>query len=118
MAKPKREGNNLAGGILHIDKFGNIITNIPAEMLTHNWKGSEGLVVRLELVKGSQAESPELEGLDIVYLKTYEEAEKGEALCLKGSLGFLEISIREGSAAAWLEASVGDGILLTAVSET
>ena len=72
-------------------------------------------VVEVDIVKRRQVNP---EGLDIGYLKTYEEAEKGKALCLKGSLGLLEISIREGSAAAWLEASVGDGILLSAVSGT
>jgi S-adenosylmethionine hydrolase len=69
-------------------------------------------------VRGSESESPEIRGLDILFRKTYEEAEKGEALCLTGSLGFLEIAIREGSASERLKASVGDGIILTMVSET
>jgi len=115
---PKGEGDNLVGTILHIDKFGNLITNIPVEMLTQKREGSDGRLLRLRLVRGSKDESPELRGLDIVFHKNYGEAEKGEALCLTGSLGLLEIAIREGSASAWLKANVGDGIILTVICET
>ncbi len=111
--RPKGEGDNLLGTILHIDKFGNLITNIPAEMLKQKREGSDGQLLRLRLERGSGCESPELRGLDIVFHKTYGEALEGEALCLTGSLGLLEIAIREGSASEWLKASVGDGIILT-----
>jgi hypothetical protein len=67
----------------------------------------------MRLVRGSKVESPELRGLDIVFHKTYGDALEGEALCLVGSLGLLEIAIREGSASAWLKANIGDGIILT-----
>jgi S-adenosylmethionine hydrolase len=109
---PKGEGNNLVGSILHIDKFGNLITNIPAEMLTKSRESSDGALLRMRLVRESKVESPELRGLDIVFFKTYGDALKGEALCLAGSLGLLEIAIREGSASEWLKANVGDGIIL------
>ncbi len=111
--RPKGEGDNLLGTILHIDKFGNLITNIPAEMLTQKREGLDGQLLRLRLERGSGCESPEVRGLDIVFHKTYGEALEGEALCLTGSLGLLEIAIREGSAYEWLKASVGDGIILT-----
>lgn len=111
--KPKGEGDNLVGRILHIDKFGNMITNIPAEMLAEKLVGSDSRSLRLRLVEGSNVDTPEFRGLDIIFRKTYEEAQKGEALCLNGSIGFLEIAIREGSASDWLKAHVGDGIILT-----
>jgi len=115
---PKGEGDNLVGTILHIDKFGNLITNIPAEMLTKKREGSDGLLLRMRLVRGSEVDSPELRGLDIVFHKTYGDAQEGEPLCLAGSLGLLEISIREGSASECVKASVSDGIVLTVISET
>jgi len=115
---PKKEGDNLVGTILHIDKFGNLITNIPVEMLTQKLEGLDEQLLRLRLEGGSRIESPELRGLDIDFHKTYGEAEKGEVLCLAGSLGLLEIAIREGSASAWLKANAGDGIILTVISET
>lgn len=111
--KPKGEGNNLVGRIIHIDKFGNMITNIPAEMLVEKLEGLDSRLLRLRLVRGAEVETPELRGLDIKHRETYEEAEKGEVLCLTGSVGFLEIAIREGSASARLKANVGDGIILT-----
>ncbi len=111
--KPKGEGNNLIGAILHIDKFGNLITNVPAEMLAQKRQGSDSRLLRLRLVRGSKIESPEPIGLDVIFRKTYGEAQKGEALCLSGSLGLVEIAIREGSASEWLKARVGDGIILT-----
>lgn len=111
--KPKREGDDLIGAILHIDKFGNLVTNIPAEMLMPKRKGLHSPLLRLRLVRGSKMDSPESIGLDVIFRETYGDAEKGEALCLPGSLGLIEISIREGSASEWLKAGVGDGIILT-----
>ena len=113
MRKPKGEGDNLVGRIIHIDKFGNMITNIPAEMLVEKLEGLDSRSLKLRLMNEAQADTPEIRGLDIAHRKTYEEAGKGEALCLTGSLGFLEIAIREGSASERLKAKVGNGIILT-----
>lgn len=115
--KPKGEGDNLVGRIVHIDKFGNMITNIPAEMLLEKLEGRNSQSLRLRLMGGAQVDTPELKSLDIIHRKNYAEAEKGEVCCLRGSLGFLEIAIREGSAAEWLKVNVGDGIVLTAKRE-
>jgi S-adenosylmethionine hydrolase len=111
--QPKGEGNNVVGRILHIDKFGNMITNIPAEMLMEKLETLNSRSLRLRLMKGGEVDTPELRSLDIRFRKTYEEAEKGEPMCLLGSLGFLEIAVREGSASEWLKSDVGDGIILT-----
>ena len=116
--KPKGEGNNLVGRILHIDKFGNMITNIPAEMLVEKLESLDSRLIRLRLVRTPIVDTPELTRLDIMYRKTYGEAEKGEALCLTGSLGFLEIAVREGSASEWLKARLGDGIVFTIITDT
>jgi S-adenosylmethionine hydrolase len=111
--KPKGEGDNLVGRILHIDKFGNMITNIPAEMLVEKLEGLNSRSLRLRLMSGAQVDTPELKSMDIILRKNYAEAEKGEVFCLRGSLGFLEIAIREGSASEWLKTNVGDGVVLT-----
>lgn len=111
--KPERHGDDLIGAILHIDKFGNLITNVPVKMLAHNKKASDERLLRLRLARGSESGSPEPMDLNIIFRKTYGEAKKGEALCLSGSLGLIEIAIREGSASACLKARVGDRIILT-----
>jgi S-adenosylmethionine hydrolase len=109
--KPKEEDDNLVGAILHIDKFGNMISNIPAEMFKKKFEGAVNSVLRMRLIRGSQIESQELSRLDLRFYKNYKEAHKGEVLCLPGSLGYLEIAIREGSASQWLKANVGDGVI-------
>jgi S-adenosylmethionine hydrolase len=116
--RPKGEGNNLVGRIIYIDKFGNMITNIPTEMLAEKLEGLHSRSLRLRLMSGTPVDTPELKGLDIIYRKTYDEAENGEVLCLPGSIGFLEIAVREGSASESLKANVGDGIVLTIKTET
>jgi S-adenosylmethionine hydrolase len=95
-----------------------MITNIPAEMLVEKLENLDSRLLRLRLVRAPIVDTPELRRLDIKYRKTYEEAEKGEALCYTGSLGFLEIAVREGSASEWAKANVSDGIILTVISET
>ena len=44
-------------------------------------------------------------------LRTYADAEPGQALALVGSAGLIEIAVRDGSAAADLQLTRGDQIL-------
>lgn len=71
------------GSVIHVDRFGNLVTNIPA-----NWV-SAGHVMAGGRDLGDARRS-------------YVEAEPGEALALVGSAGLLEVSVRDGSAAALL----------------
>ncbi len=80
----------LVGHILHIDNFGNLITNIRGDDLAP--KG-EGLTIG---VAGRV-----ISGLS----RTYAEG-KG-LLALIGSSGYLEVSLKGGSAQAFLDAQVG-----------
>lgn len=81
---PTREQGSIRGRVVHIDRFGNLITNIPADWLV------PGAHVRV----GSN---------DIGPLRhTYADVATGRALALIGSAGYLEISVRDGSAASRL----------------
>ncbi len=75
------------GQILSIDRFGNLITNIPAAMFT-----SHLATDTLELRCG-----------DSLYLvrrvQTYGDTDHGHLVALVGSQGWLEISVANGSAA-------------------
>ncbi len=115
--KPVEEENSLIGTILHIDKFGNLITNIPSEFLSKRIKSFAGALLGMKIVQGTGEKTFGPGGLEIGVRKTYGEADKGEVLCLSGSLGLLEIAVREGSAADCLEASVGNEITLSVKSE-
>ncbi len=77
----RETGYGIRGRVIFVDRFGNLITDIPGEML----QGKEWQVVR--------------KGVVIRPARTYSDVEPGEPLALIGSGGFLEISVREGSAA-------------------
>lgn len=84
-ARPHREGGRLVGQVVHVDRFGSLITNIAEADLTP-WR--EGWRICL-------GEGRVLERL----CQTYSEAEPGALLALIGSAGLLEIAINGGAAA-------------------
>jgi S-adenosylmethionine hydrolase len=87
----------LLGKILHIDTFGNLVSNIDEEKLFKFIKGRP-FVIRA----GRKA----IHGLK----KGYWEGKRGELIALLGSGGFLEISIKEGNAQKILKLKKGDNI--------
>lgn len=84
LLQPQRIGDHVQGVVEYIDRFGNLITNIPAAWLD----GSARVTIR---------------GRDVGPLcTTYSDAMPGSPLALTGSDGMLEIAVRDGSAAAFL----------------
>lgn len=83
------------GEVVHVDHFGNVITNL---LLPADSDGS----VELQLCSGDQCWT----GLN----RTYGDVEEGEGLVLIGSHQFLEIAVRQGSAAERFGLNVGDEI--------
>jgi S-adenosylmethionine hydrolase len=95
-AKPIVEGNALAGEVLHIDDFGNIITNISEKNLDKiGAKQGVSLLVKLER-----------KVLRPRYCSAYDEVDVNELLAVIGGHGFLEIAINRGNAASKLKARV------------
>ncbi len=89
----KQPDGGLSGRVVHIDAFGNLITD-----------------VRMEDVV-SQRLTVEIGGRRIAGLqRTY--AEKPGLTALAGSSGFLEIALAGGSAAAELAADIGEPVLV------
>jgi len=84
---------SLVGHILHIDSFGNLITNIKGDDLPQTEQA-----VTIEV--GNQS----ISGLS----RTYAEGEG--LLALIGSSGYLEVSLKGGSACALLGAEVGNEV--------
>jgi S-adenosylmethionine hydrolase len=94
LSVPHREKNgNLAGCIVHVDNFGNLITNIKRDDLPHEYSGIT-IKVKNEVIKGLSETYGAGEGL----------------MALIGSSEYLEIALEEGSAAAYLGAGVGDEV--------
>ena len=90
----------LQGEVLHIDGFGNIITNVTEEELASLY-GEGMLHVGLPTCK-----------VTLKFGKTYAETKPGDALALVGSQGYVEIAVNQGSAAEEFKAKPGDKILL------
>ncbi len=82
---PKTSGSHIEAHVAWIDHFGNVITNVPAELL-RDWD-RRSLQVRLADRTITQLRS------------YYAEVPVGEALLLLGSSGRLEIAVNGGSAA-------------------
>ena len=88
------EDGTIHGEVLHVDRFGNLITNLTRELLPL------GQQLRVQIA-GREVSGP---------LASYAQVREGELLALFGSSGYLEIAARNGSAAAALQASPGTPI--------
>ena len=82
----------LAGRVVHIDRFGNVVTNIPSTQLPHG-----DIVV--------EAADTKIQGLSATF------ADADGLLALIGSHGYLEIAENLGSAASRLGIGVGDAVI-------
>jgi hypothetical protein len=104
ISKAQIQGNEIHGRILYADKFGNLITNIPA-----------GLLENLSRHKGRQKLHLERRGAKIgVFREYYSAAQKGEIFFLIGSLGLVEVAAREASARDQFKLKPGDEVRITA----
>jgi S-adenosylmethionine hydrolase len=100
LPEPVVSTNKVEGQVLHIDRFGNIRTNIniTAADLT------EGLIrfsgVR---IKGHQVDT---------ISSTYSDSPSGSLVALIDSAGYLEIAVNKGSAAALTKSRIGTPLIL------
>ena len=100
LQKPQIMQNEIVGQIIYIDKFGNAITNISRQTVEHfrQEKGKE----KIHLHAG---------GKDIAsFQENYSSAKKKELIFLPGSVGLIEIAVREGSASQRLSLKPGDEV--------
>ena len=89
---PRETAAGIEGEIIHIDTFGNLVTNLPAAL----WP-------RVEAAGGLDVGPHRLTTL----VRTYGDATPGTAVVLVGSQGFIEAAVVEGRAADRLAAHVG-----------
>jgi len=98
--KPRVEGRKLMGEVLHIDAFGNLISNIEEGQFLQFVKDHPFIVkIGKKIIRGLR--------------KGYWEVKKGETVALFGSGGLLEISIRDGSAQKMLKVKKGDSVWIS-----
>ena len=94
---PLIEKKSMVGKVVHIDSFGNLITNIEEKNLGYFVRG-----IPFHILIGKRR----IEGIQ----RGYWEAERGDLLALIGSSGLLEISVNEGNAQKVLKVKRGDPI--------
>jgi S-adenosyl-L-methionine hydrolase (adenosine-forming) len=105
LPKAKLVGDSLLkGSVLHVDRFGNLITNIFRQEFDAVREKIPGSAFKVAIGK------QEIQGLKSFYA----EAQKGELVALFGSTNLLEIAQNQGSAARTLGVTRGAevGILL------
>ncbi len=96
---PERHADGrVTGRVVHVDRFGNLITDIPG-----GWVGAGRWHIAIAGHQVSQVGA------------TYEAAASGTLLALVSSAGTLEIAARDGNAAALLGVGVGEAVNLRPV---
>jgi S-adenosylmethionine hydrolase len=85
----QQTGDRITGEVLFVDRFGNLLTNIPAECVG---KPRAVLVGDKEVTR---------------WVRTYADAAPGTLVALTGSSGHVEIALCQGNAARRLGAAVG-----------
>jgi S-adenosyl-L-methionine hydrolase (adenosine-forming) len=86
--RPARSGDRWEGRVVYVDRFGNLVTNLPGEVL-------------------SGVAEVEVEGRTVPVGRTYGDVEPGRLLALINSDGRVEIAARDASGAN--QAGVGPG---------
>lgn len=99
ISKPEVSRGQVIGRIIHIDRFGNLVTNIDKETMKSEVQGP---MSKVKINIGKRR----IRGIR----KSYTEVKKGELLALFGSSGFLEISINLGNASKVLNVKKGEKI--------
>jgi S-adenosylmethionine hydrolase len=89
------EPRGLAGEVIHVDRYGNLVTNLLATSLP----------ARFEVT---------IQGHTVEAAPQYQAVQPGALLALVGSAGLLEISVRDGSAAARTGATRGTPVTVKA----
>jgi S-adenosyl-L-methionine hydrolase (adenosine-forming) len=96
--RPERLADSVRGEVLQVDRFGSLVTNIPASWI-REMGGAVGAV------------HVWLDGADMGPIRrTYGDVPTGDVVALLGSRDLLEISVRDGNAAARLGADRGAAV--------
>ncbi len=101
--KPTFKADEYIGEVLHIDDFGNIVTNVTREDLeVIDVKPAVWLSVKLKN-----------QSFKMKFCKTYGDVIEKTELALIGSHSFLEIAVNQGNASKKLKAKVGDAVAVS-----
>jgi S-adenosylmethionine hydrolase len=107
---PVWTGEALSGTVLRVDKYGNILTNIPAAMAAERARlgPAQDGSVRVAVEAGGRT-------VTAPFARTYGDVETGALVLVINSRGNLELAVNEGSAAAELGIRTRDTIRISPV---
>jgi S-adenosylmethionine hydrolase len=97
-AEPQRLTGGVAGEVMFVDHFGNLITNIPGEWIRAHPVSIQWGVSRIEPLE---------------WVRSYSGASPGRLVGLQSSSGYVEIAVVQGSAAKLLNAKAGNSITIS-----
>lgn len=97
----EHRGDRIIGRILYIDRFGNLITSIPRDILPKELESTKKII----LVSGEHRR-------EIPFVPSYGFVGNGEVLATIGSHNFLELGVNQGSAAQAFSLKEDDEIQL------
>ena len=98
LPEPRRTAAGVEGVILHVDRFGNLVSNLRA-------------------ADHPGPSTVELRGRRLRRVRTYAEGGPEEPVLLEGSAGYLELAVNRGSAAEATGLERGDAIVLHGAPE-
>ncbi|MCF8335759.1 MAG: SAM-dependent chlorinase/fluorinase [Bacteroidales bacterium] len=101
LPEPQVKDDEITGHVIHIDRFGNLITDIEQRKVDNLSISYDMLAVHLsrETICGIR--------------KSYAEVTEGKVLGVFGSKGLLEISVNKGNAAELLDMEKGDQVMVS-----
>jgi S-adenosyl-L-methionine hydrolase (adenosine-forming) len=105
LTTPKVEGSRVTGSVVHVDRFGNLITNLDRESLKEA-RGASG-ANRIEVQIAGRPLGP--------FSRTFAEGPSAAPFPLIGSYGTIEVVIKGGSAAVVLGLGPGAEVCATLV---
>ena len=101
-AQPAIESGRVAGQVIHVDHFGNAITNIAGEALD-TLAGTAEAGRGLKVLAGSRS---------LPVAATYADVERGAPVAVVGSCGLLELAVNGGNGAAVLQLQLRDPVVV------
>jgi len=94
--RPVRDANRLVGEVIHVDRFGNLVTNVRTTDMESFPPGRSSVLVGDVRIRGLS--------------RSYSDAAPGSPVAVIGSSGLLEIALNRGDAARSLRLRKGDRI--------
>lgn len=100
LTEPQYHDGEILGRIVYIDRFGNLISNITARMISRRWRDADNI----EVLCGGPVAVP--------LRSTYGEAPGGQVLALVNSMGLVEVAANAARACDVLDAGIGSHVRL------